>query len=365
MKERILCYYHGVDNDGYFSGALVKYFSLILNPEAEVILKPWTYSREEPKIEKLIGYDKLYLVDLHWSNELQYEVYKIYGDNFVWIDHHISSINEFYDWFYREENVPSNISYIDQDKKRPKSLNGLQSVIFAGCRNTWRYFRYHIKQNNKESKCKLITIAEQYQNQQDSFPLDFGLDDSDKKIPLWLYMISTYDAWQRSEDTIFWDKYLLNYEQWAKNRFKSADDAYSYIVEYIDNIKSADDVKNYNLTEVFNNIKEGKVLLDYQQDKDDRDAKIAGWSQIVVTDDDRELKVFLLNTQRRGSSIFKHIKDVKTYDLLIPFYRDKHKWNYSAYSFKEDIYIPSISFNGIFFKGHAKAAGCQSPEFLF
>lgn len=361
MVSKILCYYHGVDNDGFFSGGLVKYFSQIMYPNAEITLKPWTYSRDEPKLSKLIGYDQLYLVDLHWSNELMYTLFEHYHQDFIWIDHHISSIDEFYNWFHNPENMEVNkhLAFANDDYRKPVHLTGIQSCEYSACRNVYRYFKYLIPTED----CPLFKLAESRKNEM-SIPLKYGLAPNDYKIPLWLYFVSTYDNWMRSEDREFWDTYLLNYEQWARNKFHNAEEAYYYIDWWLKTFRDFNIIL-YNNDEVNKNIESGKFLLDYQQEKDDRDARISGWTQTVKTDDGREYKAFLLNTQRRGSAIFKNIKDVNTYDLFIPFYRDKEKWNYSCYSFKDDMYIPGLYFKGVKFNGHAKASGCQSKEFLF
>lgn len=359
-KKRFLCYYHGVDNDGYFSGALVKYFLEVIHPMCEVELRPWTYSRDYPKMSKLLGYDGLYLVDLHWSNELQYELYKEYGSKFVWIDHHKSSIDDF------EKFVEDNHLVKEAGSFGPKyiKLEGIQSCEYSACRNVWKYFTYLLSMYKVECPMVLRVCSSVHFK---SIPERYGLNMFDKRIPLWLYFISTYDAWKRSEDREFWDNYLLNFETWAKSFFHNAEEAYDFIKWYETLIEkeTVTAFKQFNEDKMNEFINKGQLLLEYQQDKDDRDCKIAGWTKTIVTDDGIELKAFLLNTQRRGSAIFKNIPNLETYDILIPFYMDKEKWNYSAYSFKEDIYIPGFCFKGVKFNGHPKAAGCQSKEFLF
>ena len=367
-KKKILVYSHSVDNDGFFSAALVRYFCEVLYPDCEITIKGWTYSRDQPKLEKLLGYDVLYLTDLHWDNALMVSLYEEYKENFIWIDHHKSSINEFYEYFYDSSKVDPQVSFLDPERQQPKRINGIQTSEYSACRNVWKWFRF-LTSCKESFKCHLYELID-FQKKHDASLNRFGLNDSDKDLPLWLYMVSTYDNWNRREDTEFWDNILWPFEMYMRNTVHNAEEAYAYIISWID--KMIDpfgecSISYYNSKEVFTHLSKGKTLMKFQQDKYDRDCKVSGYTKKVLTDDGRELKCFLLNTQDRGSTIFKNIPEVDTYDMLIPFYRDKDKWNYSAYSLKEDIYIPGVYIKGIKFNGHAKAAGTQSPldNFLF
>ena len=158
---------------------------------------------------------------------------------------------------------------------------------------------------------------------------------------------------------------MYNYEIWLKYRFHNAEEAYAYVCSYLESIVIPNKIGTYFVVDFEESLKTGKLLETYQQSCDDRDAKVAGWSQKLTADDGTVYSAYLINTQRRGSSIFKNVNGFSSYDLLIPFYRDKTKWNYSAYTTKDEVYLPGIKFKGVKFNGHAKAAGCQSEEFLF
>jgi len=111
MSENILCFYHSADLDGKCSGAIVKY----IYPDAKLV--PFNYDK---KIDwSLINKDSIvYMVDISASKEDMLELKRI-TKKFIWIDHHISKINEL-------EGI---------------EFDGLRKDGTAACILTWEYLR--------------------------------------------------------------------------------------------------------------------------------------------------------------------------------------------------------------------------------
>ena len=140
-----VCIYHSVDLDGWMSAAIVKHW--FLSQESNRFNNHFVfdlsktnnpYGKDCPSIETMdfIGYnygqpipdlseyDKVIMCDISFPieemNSLEFTLE--YGnpdsENFIWIDHHISAIN-------------------DNNKR---NFHGLRNTKFAACELTWMYF---------------------------------------------------------------------------------------------------------------------------------------------------------------------------------------------------------------------------------
>ena len=109
------CFYHSADLDGHCSGAIVKYF----NPECEMI--GINYGREFP-MDTIQPLEEIYMVDFSlFPFGLMEELNEITGYNFVWIDHHETSIK--------------------LDKENHAHIAGIREPKGkAACELTWEYF---------------------------------------------------------------------------------------------------------------------------------------------------------------------------------------------------------------------------------
>jgi hypothetical protein len=106
---KTICIYHSRDLDGWMSAAIVK----LKYPEIE--LKGWDYGQSiaiSDSIEKII------FVDISFPHKEMRELG--YKYSVVWIDHHISAINDSIEWAYT-------------------SYNGIRDSLFAACELTWKY----------------------------------------------------------------------------------------------------------------------------------------------------------------------------------------------------------------------------------
>ena len=137
---KTVCIYHSIDLDGFMSAAIVKHWWQRENLEQLVAIAQKRESTTNNSIEfvgynygqpipDLSEYDKVIMIDVSFPKE---EMKKIYFDrrdnktgksNFIWIDHHISAI---------EDNTEINTKKVE--------YKGLQDTNFAACELTWKYF---------------------------------------------------------------------------------------------------------------------------------------------------------------------------------------------------------------------------------
>jgi len=126
------CIYHSVDLDGWMSAAIVKHWwqkeqgsyiqenNHITNPNTgEDSIDFIGYNYGQP-IPDLTEYDKVIMCDISFPKEEMYKLIKKLNKNFIWIDHHISAINDC-------------SLYLNDEF-------GLRDTKFAACELTWMYF---------------------------------------------------------------------------------------------------------------------------------------------------------------------------------------------------------------------------------
>jgi len=106
----IKCFYHKADLDGECSGAIVKYY------HKETELFPFDYGEEFPW-DKIAPEDEIFMIDVSLPRNDMIKL-KDSVKNLIYIDHHISKINELKGVFF----------------------NGIQRDGVAACILTWNYF---------------------------------------------------------------------------------------------------------------------------------------------------------------------------------------------------------------------------------
>ena len=135
--------FHSRDLDGWMSAAIVKKWFLETNENKDHV--PFIINHEEKntkcrvvdginldmlgwdygdKIPDLSEYDKVIMCDISFPVEKMKALQKRLQDNFIWIDHHISAINDLN-------------NYLPQGYLFPQ---GLRDPEFAACELTWKYF---------------------------------------------------------------------------------------------------------------------------------------------------------------------------------------------------------------------------------
>lgn len=133
MEKRILIMHHGIDLDGWASGAIIikkldetagglkelGRFGASFNDGTEVDFLPWVYGDSIPDVE---NYDTVFVCDLGLKPE---QLLAMNNDSeVIWIDHHKSAIEEWRLYCTR-------FGFIE--------IPGLRSSKRAACELTWEY----------------------------------------------------------------------------------------------------------------------------------------------------------------------------------------------------------------------------------
>lgn len=119
--NKMKCFYHSADNDGACSAAIVKY----KYPDCQLI--GFNYSDKFP-FDEIEPNEKVYMVDVSLHGKEMLKLYEMLRDNFIWIDHHKSKIDEI-----SEKQVKNT------NKNLNELIKGIRQNGKAGCELTWEY----------------------------------------------------------------------------------------------------------------------------------------------------------------------------------------------------------------------------------
>jgi oligoribonuclease NrnB/cAMP/cGMP phosphodiesterase (DHH superfamily) len=192
--------YHSADLDGICSGALMK----IKYPD----IKLFGYDYGKPFDINIEG-ENIIMSDISLPIQYMYEVSKK-AKSFVWIDHHISKINDYYDFIKKYNN--------NQDFLIP-----VLDTNYAACEGTWKYLY---------SK------------------------DNYSTIPSFVKLLGEYDTWKNS-DLEHWNNKILPFQYGMKL-------LYNKVECFLDN--------GICENEILNIIEKGKITLQYQKQLDEKNA---------------------------------------------------------------------------------------------
>ncbi len=163
----MICIYHSKDLDGFSSGAIV------LKKYPGIKLIGYDYGQNIPEIP---DNSEIILVDVSFPMSEMVKISKR-TKSFIWIDHHISAINEFNN--LKEEN--SIITFLD--------------VNYSACELTWRYF-------------------------------------FNENIPTAIEMLGKYDTWRKDE---FWQTKILPFQYGMRLICNSPESFPSYLFDAKEN----------------------------------------------------------------------------------------------------------------------------------
>jgi len=129
---KTVCIYHSIDLDGWMSAAIVKHYFTTERKGGTQDYIGYNYGQPIPDLSE---YDRVIMCDISFkTKDLSVEaiqpminLYERYGSNFIWIDHHISVINDVFNYANKYE----------YDLDLPC---GLRDTKFAACELTWKYF---------------------------------------------------------------------------------------------------------------------------------------------------------------------------------------------------------------------------------
>lgn len=200
----MICIYHSKDLDGYCSGAIVKR----KYPDAKLI--GYDYGQEFPWEEIPVG-EPVIMIDVSLPMVGMSKLSIHSGQNFTWIDHHISAINDF-----------RNFKDIE--------LNSISAVLengIAACEGGWKYL----------------------------FP--------DEEMPVTVKLLGEYDTW-RNKDKYRWDGLIMPFQYGMRMFVQSAETFPQELFRENEITKDS---------EVSRIIHEGELILSYQKTQNERACK--------------------------------------------------------------------------------------------
>lgn len=314
---KTVCIYHSVDLDGYMSAAIVKHWwqkeqgsyiqenNHITNPNTgENSIDFIGYNYGQP-IPNLLEYDRVIMCDVSFPKEDMERLYSQFTTNFIWIDHHISAIND---------NIP-NVHVVNGKDTSKFIYTGLIDTKFAACEITWMYF----------------------------FP--------NEPMPEIVRLLGRYDCFGHKgtgEETK-----VLEFQYGARAFIENYEDAYSMLEEEItERISSIVDrlhlqglsIYKYLCTEAKQSYKNG-FEIDFRND--------------IIRGNITEngiLKFICINKERFNPINFGINYHKEGYDGAACFHYANGKWNFSLYNDNGEVDCSKIAkqFGG---GGHKGAAG--------
>lgn len=216
MNKKYLIIYHKEDNDGLFSCGITLNYLInelhLTNNDIELFGGSYNdlYKMSENFSQWKDLYKSIIIVDISFPGKFMKQLYDIYGNNFIWIDHHLPIIKESF-------------------KHKFDSCNGIRQTDRSALALTYRFF--------------YDQLDEKFQN---------------KTINKLLHVLSSYDSWTYEEQG-----YTLDYVN-AINKYIN----YNYNLD-IDSIYCLcyDILYNNNIDNIFVDIcyDKGKILLNYDK----------------------------------------------------------------------------------------------------
>lgn len=301
---KTVCVYHRVDLDGWMSAAIIKYWykcqpdeivEMYKKIDGEYSFDFLGYDYGDP-IPNLSGYDRLIMCDISFPNENMLELANIFGNNFLWIDHHQPKINEVNE--YLVENKALDIDGLTTTENKPK---------YAACELTWQFV----------------------------FPY--------KSIPEIVRRIGRYDCFgHKGTDE---EQMILEFQYGARSYISNYEEAYEYLVNTMfnkDNIKLIQSSGNHIYQYLCINAK-----LSYDN----------GFSVFFGHYNSyHNLRFICFNKERFNPINFGIDYHKDGYDGAACFYYDGFDWKFSLYNDDEtvDVSLIAKSFGG---GGHKGAAG--------
>lgn len=287
----IKIYYHSTDLDGHCAGAIVKYKF----PEAQLI--GINYG-QEIDVKDISKDDIIYMVDfcLQPFEKMVQLVAYVGMNNLIWIDHHISAIND--------------------AEKIILTSNGIEIKFNNICPG---------KRQNEKAGCELAWEA--------LFP--------DREIPEAVRLLGRYDVWDLQ------DPKVLEF-QYGFRLFNTNPDNQNLWAQYFD-IETTN-TKNH-IKEIIN---DGQTILKYQKQENEKYCNASVFELLF-----EGYKAICANKMLNNSQFFESVWDNTKYDIMISFGLHKNGlWTFSFYTDKAGVDCSKLAkkFGG---GGHVQASGCQ------
>lgn len=333
--SKICCVFHNCDLDGWMSAAIVKHWFIETNKPNNYIINgtetarggnPYNpnslnfigYNYGQP-IPDLSEYDKVIMCDISFPKEemikLRLGKDNIKGKNIIWLDHHISAIND-----------------LKEDIERGVYIEGIRDIKFAACELTWKYF----------------------------FP--------NEPMPEIVRLLGRYDCFgHKGTDE---EQKVLEFQYGARAYIKNYEDAYVYLIKTIgEDLNSkmtlefihtaGKSIYSYLCTDAQQSYKNGFEIVFQDNTKTDEHG-------YPVIDGIKFRKFICINKERFNPINFGIDYNKEGYDGCACFYlRSDGKWSFSLYNDNGlvDCSLIAKQYGG---GGHAGASGfiCDSETML-
>lgn len=289
IGKKVLVIYHSIDLDGWFSAAIVReYFertnseSCIISSEenielmnANIFASPcidfvgYNHGDNLPQISDF--FDTVIMCDISFPPEEMLKLKERFGDKFIWLDHHISSIN----------------------KNKHIQIEGVRDVKRSACQITWDYFNTNVK------------------------------------TPELVRLIGIFDCFSSKYTDEHTKAIAFNYG--VQSHISNYIDAYKHLKDAIHRSScgfySADD-------EVDGIMKDGWAIYNYLCIKA-KGAYKNGFPLVFTVDSENIYKFIAINSERTNLGNFGIDYHSDGYDGVASFWFDGNNYNFSLYNLNE------------------------------
>ena len=331
MQSKYLIWYHNEDNDGVFSAAIIyNYLVHEMNVDKQnITLEGTTYNILKNKyssnddIEHLKEtYSNIILTDVSFNDISKMKKLKeVFGNNFIWIDHHKPIIDESY-------------------KQKFDDVNGWRDTSRSAILNAYRYF--------------YDPLDEKYMN--------LKFENNISLFPELLRILSAYDSWSFKREKLRED-YVSNVNK-GVTVFFNLD--VNKVIEYMEGVLYGELIPRTVEMKKFiaKMSKIGKQLVDYDVMRATN--QIREYGDFGWTVNGRKT-VMIMFQGPSNSHMFVSLKNTEYKNGFIMKRLPSGEWNLSLYNINEDSsfhcgeYMKKIFGGG----GHAGAAGAVISEKKF
>lgn len=314
-EEKYLILYHGADNDGVFSGALL-YNHLLYDVQVEkedITLVPIDYYAHEKYTKETIDnfanvYTSMFIVDFSLPLPLMEYAYKKFGNNFVWIDHHKPIIQA-------------------SQKSKLCECEGVREIDRSAILGVYKYL---------------------YD------PFDVIWNDSHNEIPKLLRILSA------------WDSFTYEQEGYALDYVRKINYGISHMFN-LDIFQIAEMLEDFNEYEIIDEAHDtGEILVDNENKRMKTIIKCSGDFEWTVGEDNRKA-VALFIQGPSNSRMFESVID-KVQNAIVFKRNSNSNWTVSLYNPNEkDLSFHCGEYCREKYKGggHIGAAGFELTEKQF
>ena len=275
----IKIFHHGVDFDGWCSGAILKRAF----PDAQTIGMNYNKTLY---VDKLRPSDTVFLVDYcPQPFSIMRELHE--SCNVIWIDHHASAIRE-YEKALSEGMAP---------------ISGIRDVNFAACELTWKYIH------------------------------------ENAKMPDFVYFLGRYDVWKHGDHPYIKPFQSGMFSTWTKDEKFPSSSKWTTWFDLWDRAATGDLEAQMTLDHtVEETLEAGKLILDYEKEENERTCKMTAFPVMW-----EGVRFLAANTQGHSPTFDCMKDPEKYDAFLLFFGSASGKWTVSMYTERQGLDLSIIA----------------------